>query len=171
MGDPMHSIPWNTKALWKEANLALDLNVSRHRHRLTDAFRLAAGLRDRLLSIFPLMDRLCQHTCPNCTDICCQHAWVWADFRDLLFYHLAGIPVPDQQLLGRRGEHCPYAGPMGCRLDRLQRPFVCTWYVCPAQTGLLHGRPENQVHLSAMLSQIKIERRRMENQFIQALFR
>ena len=171
MADPYPGIPWGTNALWREANTSLNLNVDRHRHRLTDACQLASGLRDRLRSIFPLMDRLCQGTCPECTDICCRHAWVWADFRDLLFYHLAGIPVPDGQLLNQRGGHCRYASPSGCRLDRLQRPFVCTWYVCPAQTRLLRDQPEEQARLSAILEQIKDERRRMEALFIEAVFR
>ena len=170
MDNPIPTIPWNTKGLWTGANASLNQSVNRHRHRLTGSFRLATRLRDHLLSIFPLMDDLCQHTCPDCTDICCRHAQVWADFKDLLFLHLAGIPAPDQQLLGQRGEHCRYASSRGCRLDRLQRPFVCTWYVCPAQTRLLNDQREEKARLSATLRQIKNDRRRMEDQFIKAIF-
>lgn len=171
MIDQNPTIPWNTPALWKAANAGLGQSVTRNRRRLTDAFRLASRLHDHLLSIFPLMDRLCQRTCPECRDICCRHAWVWTDFRDLLFLHLAGIPAPGQQLLNQRGAHCRYASPQGCRLDRLQRPFVCTWYLCPAQTRVLHGQPAEQARLTAILQQIKADRRLMEDQFIQALFR
>lgn len=163
------AIPWNIDTLWREANTSLSQSVGHHRRQLSESRRLANGLHDHLLSIFPLMDSLCQRTCPDCTDICCQHAWVWVDFRDLLFYHLAGIPAPDRQLVGRRGEHCRYASPQGCRLKRLQRPFVCTWYICPAQTRLLRKQPREQALLPATLGQIKIERRRMEDHFIQAV--
>jgi hypothetical protein len=169
MGDPIPSVPWNTPTLWTEANASLARSAAGNRHRLTDAYQTADRLRDLLLSIFPIMDDLCQQTCPDCTDICCQHAWVWADFRDLLFWHLAGIPVPDHQPLSRRGEHCCYTSSRGCRLERLQRPFVCTWYICPAQTRLLQGHPEQQARLSAVLQQTKDERRQMEDQFIQAV--
>ncbi|XPS89954.1 hypothetical protein Dvar_79730 [Desulfosarcina variabilis str. Montpellier] len=163
------TIPWDTKTLWREANASLNQSVCHHRHRLCDSLRSADRLCVHLLSVFPIMDDLCQHTCLDCADICCRHAWVWADFKDLLFLHLAGIPAPDQQLVGRRGDHCRYASPHGCRLDRLQRPFVCTWYICPAQTRLLNKQPAEQARLSAALEQIKIERRRMEEQFIQSV--
>jgi hypothetical protein len=171
MIDQNPTIPWSTPALWKVANAVLGQNVTRNRRRLTESFRLASRLRDHLLSIFPLMDGLCQRTCPACRDICCRHAWVWADFRDLLFLHLADIPAPGEQLLNQRGEHCRYASPQGCRLDRLQRPFVCTWYLCPAQTRMLHGQPTERARLAATLQQIKVDRRLMEDQFIRALFR
>jgi hypothetical protein len=169
--EPFPAIPWNTPALWQAANAGLDRSMAHHRHRLTACLRMADHLRGQLQSIFPLMDALCQGTCPECREICCRHAWVWADFKDLLFLKLAGIPVPGRQLLGRRGEHCRYAGSKGCRLDRLQRPFVCTWYFCPAQTRLLRGQPAEHARLSAALKQIKDGRRRMEAQFIQTLLR
>jgi hypothetical protein len=165
------AIPWNTETLWREANTSLNQSVVHHRHQLSESRRLANGLHGHLLSIFPLMDSLCERTCPDCTDICCQHAWVWADFKDLLFYHLAGIPAPDRQLVGRRGERCRYASPRGCRLDRLQRPFVCSWYICPAQIHLLQEQPEERARLSTVLGRIKDRRRRLEDQFIQAVYR
>ena len=163
------TIDWPTERLWREANASLSRSLNHHRKQLSESIRLANRLRSHLLSIFPIMDGLCQRTCPDCTDICCQHAWVWADFRDLLFLHLAAIPVPDRQLVGRRGDHCRYASPQGCRLERLQRPFVCTWYICPAQTRLLSKQPAEQAPLSVTLGQIKIERRRMEELFIKAV--
>jgi len=171
MNGPLSSIPWKTPALWQEANNSLRRSVSRHRRRLAEPIRLANRLRRRLQSIFPLMDELCLQTCPACPDVCCGHAWVWADLKDLLFFHLADIPVPDRQLLSRRGEHCRYAGSRGCRMDRLQRPFVCAWYLCPAQIRLLREHPANHARLTATLQQIKIERRLMEDLFIRAVFK
>ncbi len=126
-------------------------------------------MRRRLESIFPLMDRLCRETCPDCINTCCRRAWVWADFKDLLFLHLDGIPVPHRQLLGREVDHCRYESPVGCRLDRLQRPFVCTWYLCPAQTRLLDHQPAEKRNLSRVLEQIKNDRKRMEASYIQAV--
>jgi hypothetical protein len=79
--------------------------------------------------IFPLMDHLCRKTCPDCTNICCRRAWVWADFRDLLFCHLAGIPRPDQQLLDRSGRPLPL-----CRPGRLpigSDPAALCLYLVP----------------------------------------
>ncbi len=129
----------------------------------------AHHIRHQLELTFPLMDRLCWEICTNCTEICCQRAWVWADFRDLLFLHLAGVQVPDQQLLGQQGGHCRYGSPEGCRLDRIQRPFVCTWYLCPAQTRILKKQPAEMKRISDSLQQIKQLRREMEASFIQSI--
>jgi hypothetical protein len=164
-------IPWGTSATWREANESLAYGLQRHRKRLAEAFCIAGRVRDRLTSIFPIMDALCAQACPGCMDICCRRAWVWADFRDLLFLHLAGIPVPEAQLISRRGGRCRYVTPAGCRLARLQRPFVCTWYVCPAQTCCLDRQPDLKRELTAVLAAIKQDRRQMEDHFIDAMVR
>ena len=164
-------IPWSTPAAWHEANESLAHALRCHHDRLTEAFRLAERVHHRLTAIFPVMDALCGQTCPACADICCTRAWVWADFRDLLFLHLADIPVPEGQLLSRRDEHCRYGSPRGCHLDRLQRPFVCTWYVCPSQTRVLDRQPAVKTEVTATLTAVKKDRRRMEEAFIRVVFR
>ena len=162
-------IPWNRPYLWREANASLNQVISGNEHRLGESCALAAQIRAGLDAIFPLMDQLCQATCPGCTDICCQRAWVWFDYRDLLFLHLADLGIPPGQLLHRRGQTCRYSTLKGCRLARLQRPFVCTWYVCPDQARRLAGEPggKKQVLEQALL-RIKTLRRRMESVFIRA---
>ena len=169
MKNSLSAIPWNTIGRWREANACLARTIDNHEPALADCRRQARQTRRRIESLFPLMEDLCRRTCPACTDICCRRAWVWADFRDLLFFHLAGIPVPEQQLVSRQGDHCRHAGPTGCRLDRLQRPFVCTWYICPAQTRLLDDRAEEKRHLTSALEQIKTLRKHMEESFIRVV--
>ncbi len=168
MNDSFSAIPWRTSALWLEANNSLKHILQNTGPALEESRRLAHRLKQQLISTFPLMDRLCRETCFDCADICCRRAWVWADFRDLLFFHLAGIQPPDQQLLSRQGEHCRYGGPMGCRLDRIQRPYVCTWYLCPAQTRRLREEPAQMNAISDSLRRIKGLRQEMETSFIQA---
>lgn len=158
-------IPWNTPYLWREANTSLDRVIEINRDELAEARRLAWELRAHLESIFPTMDNLCMITCPDCTDPCCQRAWVWYDFKDLMFLHLPHIPLPPGQLMGARGERCRYATPTGCRLARLHRPFVCTWYLCPAQIQCL-GR-ERKAVLNETMQTIKTLRRQIEGLFIQ----
>lgn len=169
MLDSEISVPWNTIGQWQEASACLAKTIGDHEPALADCRRQARQIRRLLGTLFPLMEKLCRRTCPDCTDICCRRAWVWADFRDLLFFHLAAIPPPERQLVSRQGDHCRYAGPSGCRLARLQRPFVCTWYICPAQTRLLDDRPEEKRHLSSVLEQIKGLRKQMENTFIRVV--
>jgi hypothetical protein len=163
-------IPWNTPALWHEANAGF-AHVLHRNHRATDASRrLAHELLAQMAALFPLMDRLCRTTCPTCSDVCCRHACVWIDFRDLLFLHLAGLSVPDGQLLGGRGEHCRFACPDGCRLDRIRRPFICTWYLCPDQTRCLREDPAEMRRTTKCLQRMKHLRRDMEIAFIRAVF-
>jgi len=168
MSAPFSFIPWNSSALWQEANAAVEHQMQRHRRAMADARHAAGEIRDRFTSIFPIMDRLCRSTCPVCLDICCRHACVWIDFKDLLFLHLAAIPVPDRQLIDHRGERCRYGTPDGCRLDRLQRPYVCTWYLCPAQSAQLKKEPMALKQVTSSLQEIKKLRQYMENAFIQA---
>ncbi|WP_319407134.1 hypothetical protein [uncultured Desulfosarcina sp.] len=163
------SVPWNTRALWQEANASLATTVRQNRSVIAESRRQAHQIKCLLELTFPHMDRLCRTSCPDCTDICCQRAWIWADFKDLLFCHLAGIPVPDRQLLGRQEDHCRYGGPAGCRLERIRRPFVCTWYLCPAQTQRLRKEPAELQTIQETLRQIKGLRQKMERSFIRAV--
>ena len=169
MDSHLSSVPWHTLALWQEANACLADTMQQNQSVLAEPHRQAQRMQRRLEWIFPLIDRLCRKTCPDCKNICCRRAWVWADFKDLLFLHLAGIPVPDQQLLDRQGGHCRYGSPDGCRLDRIRRPFVCTWYLCPAQTHILRKRPAEMQILQESLKKIKGLRQTMEMSFIRAV--
>ena len=163
------SVPWNTPATWMEANDNLAAAITKNTAAMADGADQAYQIRQHLESLFSLMDNLCRETCPDCSDVCCRRAWVWIDFKDLLFFHLADVPLPEQQLLSRQGDHCRYGGPDGCRLDRLQRPFVCTWYLCPAQTQHLRKEPAEMKRISDFLLQIKRLRRKMERSFIRAV--
>jgi hypothetical protein len=162
-------IPWPDAAQWSAANASLEHNLRRHSKALNAACDLARELRTHLNTLFPLMDHLCLSTCSSCNAICCQHACVWIDFKDLLFLHLADIPRPSAQLLGRRGERCRCSTPQGCQLDRIQRPFVCTWYLCPAQTGILRKIPLRMQMVTQTLQSIKQLRREMESEFIRVV--
>jgi hypothetical protein len=169
MQAPFSSIPWNTPTLWIEANASLATAVRQNRSEIAEAHRQTSRIQHLYQVTFPLMDRLCGETCPDCTDICCRRAWVWADFKDLLFFHLAGIPLPDQQLMSRKGDRCRYGGADGCRLERIQRPFVCTWYLCPAQMRRLRNDPAEMKIVSDSLQRIKRLRQEMEASFIRAV--
>jgi hypothetical protein len=163
------SVPWNTLATWQEANACMAYTIRQNQAVLAESRRQAHQIKRLLESTFPRMDRLCRKTCPDCTDICCHKAWVWVDFKDLLFLHLAGIPAPGHQLLSREENNCRYGGSNGCRLDRIRRPFVCTWYLCPAQTQCLRKKPAEMQVIQMSLRQIKELRHEMERSFIWAV--
>jgi len=161
-------VPWHYPSLWREANRTTAYLIRKNADALTACRCRAVQLRAKIASTFPLMDWLCRETCPDCVDNCCQRAWVWIDFKDLLYLHLADVPVPAQQMLRRQGDHCRYHVSDGCRLDRSQRPFVCTWYLCPPQKRILDAWPIEKRQLSDMLDGVKALRRQVEDLFVQA---
>lgn len=132
-------IPWADPDDWRAANAAVARLVRRPSGPLMN---LAHQLDATLARAYPRLDALCRITCPHCPDPCCLSATIWLDFRDLLRLHLTGRPIPPAQPRSRPGETCRYAGPAGCRLPRPQRPFICTWYLCPAQTAALRRTGE-----------------------------
>ena len=124
---------------------------------------LALGIQLRLDQISGVLDRLCAATCPACRDNCCERATIWYDFRDLVYLYFVPGQMPDFQILkaaGPSGGHCPNLDSGDCGLSRGLRPFVCTWYLCPAQKGLAGANP-----LTENILEIKKMRSRMEDEF------
>jgi len=162
-------VPWYTTGLWKTANRAISHTIDRNLCALSDAQRLALEIKSALKALFPLMDGLCIKSCPDCDAICCSHAFVWFDFRDLLFLHLADIVIPQKQLRKLRGDHCLYHCATGCQLERIQRPFICTWYLCPSQTRCLREELHQMDATLDSLNRIKQLRKKMEKRYIEAV--
>ena len=159
--------PWGSKVKWQIVNRDLDYLIYRHYDALKDAVMLARDLQVRMVSIFSLLDDLCRVTCPWCPDPCCLAARVWIDFKDLLFLHLAGHPVPPEQLLSDFKESCCYWSPRGCMLPRISRPWVCTWHLCPTQkVNLRRKAPSVQKKLKHAVQEITAGRKAMETEFI-----
>ncbi len=134
---------------------------------LLEARALAAETMAGLERIFPLLDALCRDTCPRCPDPCCLHAAVYADFRDLLFFSLTNTEPLEMQLRMADGDTCRCLSSQGCMLPRLQRPWICTWYLCPAQRALLKTWSNGpQQDLLEGLERVRAGRKRMEEAFL-----
>jgi hypothetical protein len=158
--------PWHTAAQWREINAAFAYLERRYGAELDRARIPATELQMRLTSLSPLMDELSRRTCPSCPSPCCRTAVVWFDFRDLLFLHLTDHFPPISQPLYPDAGLCRFLGPKGCRLPRLLRPWICTWYLCPAQATILRARRRC---LDGELSEIKRFRGAMEDEFISVI--
>lgn len=126
-------IPWADGVSWKDANHSLSCLVDRQASVSPVPVRIADEIRQTMKMISSMMDRLCRNTCPWCPQPCCLSAHVWFDFCDLLFLQWSRSAIPLFQPRSRRGEICRFLGARGCRLPRLMRPWLCTWYVCPTQ--------------------------------------
>lgn len=165
-GDPCGP-PWGDRAVWEEVNRSIAWLVSRHAAAMDPLVETARAVRRRLEWAAALLDDLCRWTCMHCPEPCCLGARIWFDTADLLVLHLAGPAVPEAQPISSRDAVCRYWSPRGCRLDRLSRPWTCTWYLCPPQTAVLRrGDGEAYAGVSRVFAEIKSLRRALEEGFV-----
>ena len=122
------------------------------------ARNIAANYR----ALFPRLEALCRATCPWCPTPCCGHATVWFDAVDRCFLNLQGLALPPGPFGPETTPPCRYLGPRGCRLPRLQRPWICHWYLCPTQRRRLQAEgPEALEGMDRLILQSKAARRAM----------
>jgi hypothetical protein len=165
----LEAIPWAAPNRWREANLSLEHHLQRHHRDLLSTVAVAERLKVVLEAFSALLEELCRATCAYCPSVCCRHATPWFDFRDLLFCHLCGLPPQPLQTMGNGALRCRYLGFKGCRLDRLQRPWVCLWYLCPTQKTRLVGEPETLHAAQQFIKEVKHLRRGVEDRFLAAI--
>ena len=164
--------PWAARDEWQAANAAMATAIGRRPHRFALLRDLAEQIRCRVDLLDPMLDALCADTCSGCTDKCCVKATLWYDFKDLLGFHLGMAPVPAFQLSPESERPCRFLEPSGCVLPRIERPFICTWYICAAQKRLLGGwLPSSRQFIENSLMALKDGRNKLEKKFIQEVVR
>jgi hypothetical protein len=164
--------PWSSQDTWREANNALGFAIKRHQNQMSELQTLARRITQRIESLDALLEDLCSEVCPVCRDSCCQRAWVWFDFKDLLVMHLGGDFRLPEQLRGPDDSSCRYLSRAGCMLQRVQRPYVCTWYLCATlKQDLMQRAPSDGTYLTNSLAAVKSARIELENQFIRIVAR
>ncbi|MBW2443331.1 MAG: hypothetical protein JRH12_22865 [Deltaproteobacteria bacterium] len=164
------SPPWGSAPAWQEANFSIDFHIKRYYSHLGPVLQIAREACVRLESIFPALDAICRLTCPRCPAPCCLSASPWYDWRDLIFLHLNQLSIPPTQTISGFAETCCYISHKGCTLPRITRPWICTWYLCPAQTANLNARNTGQRKiLSRLLGEIKALRENFEDAFIRVI--
>jgi hypothetical protein len=161
------NIPWEQATQWQELHHSLHHLISRYAPIAPGLKSLTQKLDNHLAATYPILDRLQGETCTHCCDPCCLHATIWFSLADCIYLHLSQTPIPTGQPLSTTRGHCRYATPSGCRLERPQRPWVCTWYLCPVQMRRLRCRAP-QIHrcLDQKFRAIKMYRQRLEAYFI-----
>ena len=160
-------MPWASPLAWQAAHQTVDDHLQRYRADLKPLESLACEIKSGLIAVFPILDELCAHSCPWCPEPCCLSASVWFDFKDLLFLHLNKLPISPAQPMADAKTPCRYSGPRGCRLPRIARPWICTWYLCPTQTAKLrNGHQGKGDLLNRAFARIKSGRNLLETGFI-----
>ena len=163
-----YDLPWSTAVLWRTANETIATTLDRHHGALKPVIDLAYRIRERLEALEEPISRLCNQTCSRCRAICCCHAHAYFDFKDLIFLHMGDVGLPAGQTLGRTHQTCRYLAADGCRLPRIQRPFICTWYLCADQKSrILKTAVSAQQFLFNSLKAIKSGRTHMETLYVQ----
>ena len=160
--------PWKNAVSWGEANHTVAFLIERYGDHLHETRSLARNLYRKMVTLFPLLEELCRATCTFCPDPCCFSAYAWFDFKDLLFAHLNGLSIPPAQLMTDRKMVCRYLGAQGCTLERIARPWICTWYLCPVQTAVLRtdAARGKKVFFHETATEIRAGRKEMERAFI-----
>ena len=162
-----NGIPWTARLSWQAANQAIAYHLQRYLTDLKQLYVQAQALKSCLNAVFPILNNLCAYSCPWCPDPCCLKANVGYDFKDLLFLHLNKVSIPPRQPKANSATSCCYFGFKGCRLSRITRPWICTWYICPTQTAKLRmDHPAKHELLNQAFAQIKSDRNVMENEYI-----
>ncbi|MDJ0622259.1 MAG: hypothetical protein QNJ17_04810 [Desulfocapsaceae bacterium] len=161
--------PWQDENSWAQINSFFSYSC-RDKH-LEEPVRQAAVIVRKITFVDKLLENLCDATCQSCAEPCCQRATIWYDFVDLLFSYLQHKKLPPQQIVRRRGKSCPLLTSQGCVLPRIERPFICTWYVCPAQNALIEqaekGSEIQKVY--SYLREIQSARKLLEDAFTAAV--
>jgi hypothetical protein len=162
------SPPWSTRAEWLEVNAAMAAALRKDFRRMEILRDMAKRIGRRVDFLGSMLDGLCGDTCPGCADKCCERATVWYDFKDLLGFHLAGAAIPAVQLPPRPKRACKFLTTKGCALPRIERPFICTWFLCAAQKRALEEWPaSHRQFLENSLRALKEGRHRLETLFLQ----
>ncbi len=161
---------WGTPAEWLEVNCTLEYLLCRYEKDISRAMTLAREIQKTLEHIFPIQDELCLKTCMHCPDPCCLNATVWADYKDLLFFHLSDQELPQKQLIEKPGDTCRYHTSKGCSLPRLSRPWTCTLYLCPPQKQTLREFNADLIRdYEKKVDYIKESRRELEAVFMKLI--
>lgn len=165
------NIPWQTDEEWNQVLLTFKAIEKRGEERLNELFKITNKIKKEFVIMSEPMDQLCSYACINCEDICCVRATIWFDFKDLLYIYFGTGIFPESQIkkviLKNQIRACSCFTKKGCVLPRTQRPFVCTWYICPAQKEYLkHYYPKLLHDFEQTLLNIKDLRNKLEEQFI-----
>ncbi len=169
-------IPWESEDAWPQVVLSISKSISAISEEGSEIARirmLVEQVVQDYAKLETILERICSKSCSSCVDVCCSKATVWYDLKDLLVIYFNRGALPDKQIYKRPGSTCCNLTPSGCRLIRSDRPFICTWYICPDQKSIIAGFPNSteQVALYHAIDKIKTNRKDLETLYISAIFR
>ncbi len=165
-------IPWAREEVWDEVVFALAKTVAVMGQKTAGIRRQAEQIGKGYKELDAVLEKVCCQSCPTCSDVCCLRATVWYDLPDLLFIYLNTGTVPKRQIYRHPDHTCCNLTPAGCRLARSDRPFICTWYICPEQQKILNRLAQSGEMGGAVfrtINAVKTVRKELERTYINSL--
>ena len=177
MTDKKTTIPWADEDVWSQAVLSITKTISvisadcSLRLEVEAMQILVQHIVEGYAETEAVLERVCIASCTTCTDVCCARATVWYDERDLLVMYLITGALPKSQIYRRPDRSCCNLTPSGCRLPRSERPFICTWYICPEQNTILkeYFGSDDRIDISHTINGIKKARKDLEQIYIDVI--
>jgi len=168
------TIPWQSEDTWAQVVLSIGQTISVLSAQGAEIRRirtLAQQIAQGYTEIETVLEKICLITCPACLDLCCSRATVWYDLKDLLLIYLNTGALPDRQIYRQQDQSCCNLTSSGCRLLRSDRPFLCTWYICPDQKKVLEGLSDSEERsaLFRTLDKLKTARKELEEEYVKAI--
>ena len=171
------TIPWESEEAWAQVVLSISKTMSALSansavgSETTTIQLLAQQIVQAYAEVETVLERVCLASCTTCADVCCSRATVWYDLKDLLIVYLNTSTFPDRQIYRLSDHSCCNLTPVGCRLNRSDRPFLCTWYICPDQKKVLEGLPDSDKRLAVFraINKIKTARKDLEQEYAKAV--
>lgn len=169
------TIPWSSADEWNQVFISIKKIDKLYGDKLETVSDMAGKIRQKLEEISRSIEMVCSQTCVHCEDICCLRATIWYDLKDLLYIYFGRNTFPESQIAKKIQENkkksCCRFSEKGCTLPRVDRPYVCTWYFCPAQQKYLAlYDPKMKQNFDRVLTEIKALRNKLEEEFIQTAF-
>lgn len=130
-------IPWSSPEAWLQCIESIRTRLSAMGSQVAGIKELSQEIAKEYAAIEASLDQLCSICCPHCDDVCCLRATVWYDLKDLLVIYGIFSRFPDGYIYREYKGGCCNLTISGCRLARAERPFICTWYICPSQKKVL----------------------------------
>lgn len=153
---PLYRTPLTDES-WREITARIKSRIDSLDRGLTTALAqdIAAGLR----WLDPIMTRYCSLTCPLCMDPCCDAGSIFFNQADLIYLAAMGSESPPGQTRTAPASPCRYLARDGCTLPRVQRPYVCVWFLCECQMELLEReQPGFQKRFANVMAGIRTSR-------------
>lgn len=108
----------------------LRLFFQQNHQKLTPMADAAQTYKEAMELVSSFTEEYTQKTCPYCGTVCCAQKHGLPEFGDVAAFLSLGYEIPSYDLNRPLSGACQFMGKRGCILERIVRPYRCTWYFC-----------------------------------------